>query len=157
MSEKTLSPLAVRIEAEVVAALKAKDNLRLQTLRFVRAALENKRIDKRGPLTDEDVIGVLANQAKQRRDSIEQFRAGKREDLAAKETAELAVIEEFLPQAMSEAEVREAVRAAIAETAAASPKDMGKVMAALMPRVKGRADGKLVNQLVRDLLAGGAG
>jgi len=157
MTEKALCPLAARIESEMVAAMKAKERMRVDTLRFVRAALDNKRIEKRGPLTDEDVIGVLSNQAKQRRDSIDQFTAGGREELAAKEAAELAIIEEYLPAQMEEAELRRVVAEAITESGAASPKEMGKVMAVLMPKVKGRADGKLVNQLVRELLAGGAG
>lgn len=148
--------LVSQIEQATLAAMKARDAARTSALRMVKAALKNKQIDKRAPLDDGDVLSVLGTLAKQRRESIEQFRSGGREELAAKEEAELAILQEFLPQALGEAEVRAAVAQAVAETGAAGPKDMGKVMSALMPRLKGRADGKLVNALVREALGGGA-
>lgn len=147
--------LASRIDQAVVAAMKARDAARTSALRMVKAALKNKEIDKRGPLDDGDSLQVLGTLAKQRREAIEQFRAGNRLDLVAKEEAELAILQEFLPQALGEDEVRAAVAQAVADAGAAGPKDMGKVMSLLMPRLKGRADGKLVNALVREALGGG--
>jgi len=151
------SALQERIDAAAVAAMKARETVRLGTLRMVRAALKNREIDKRAPLEEADVLQVLGTQAKQRRESIEQFRAGGREELAAKEEAELAVLQEFLPRAMDEDALRAAVVAAVAEVGAAGPRDMGRVMGVLMPRLQGRADGGTVNRLVREALAGEAG
>jgi hypothetical protein len=155
MSEE--AGLVERLERAVVEAMKARDALRTSALRMVRAALKNRAIDKRAPLDDGDALQVLGTLAKQRRESIEQFTAGGRQDLAEKEEAELRILQEFLPEEMGEDEVRRAVEAAVSETGAAGPRDMGKVMAALMGRLKGRADGKLVNQLVRERLAAGGG
>jgi uncharacterized protein YqeY len=149
------SALVARIEKATLEAMKVRDAAKTSALRMVKAALENREIDKRGPLDDSDALQVLGTLAKQRRESIEQFRAGGREDLAEKEEAELRILREFLPEEMGQEELRHAVQAAIAEASAQSPKDMGKVMAVLMPRVRGRADGKVVNALVRDLLSGG--
>lgn len=147
--------LLVRLERELVEAMKARDAARTSTLRMVKAALKNKQIDKRAALEEADVLQVLSTLAKQRRESIEQFRAGHREDLAQKEEAELHLLQQYLPKELTEGELRELVSAAVSRTGAAGPKDMGKVMSELMPAVKGRADGKLVNQLVREHLAGG--
>ncbi len=151
------SALQERIDAAAVAAMKSRETVRLGTLRMVRAALKNREIDKRAPLEEADVLQVLGTQAKQRRESIEQFRAGGREDLAAKEEAELTVLQEFLPPALAEDELRAAVVAAVAEVGAAGPRDMGRVMGVLMPRLQGRAEGGAVNRLVREVLAGEAG
>jgi hypothetical protein len=151
------SVLVGRIDRAVVEAMKARDPLRTSALRMVRAALQNRAIDKRASLDDGDVLQVLGTLAKQRRESIEQFREGGREELADKEESELRILQEFLPDEMGEDEVRRAVEAAVSETGAAGPRDMGKVMAALMGRLKGRADGKLVNRLVRERLAAGGG
>lgn len=147
--------LVARIERATIGAMKARDAARTSALRMAKAALKNREIDKRSALDDADALQVLATLAKQRRESIEQFRAGGRVELAEKEEAELAILQEFLPEALSEDEVRRAVADAVAEVGATGPRDMGKVMAALMPRVKGKADGKLVNTLVREALAGG--
>jgi uncharacterized protein YqeY len=147
--------LVARIERDTVEAMKARDAARTSALRMVKAALKNREIDKRAPLEDADALQVLATLAKQRRESIEQFKAGGRDDLVAKETADLLVLQEYLPEEMGEEELRQAVRTAIAEADAKGPKDMGKVMSVLMPRVKGRADGKAVNALVRELLSAG--
>lgn len=149
------SELAERIGRELVASMKARDAARTSALRMVRAALQNRGIEVRGALGDDDVVQVLATLAKQRRESIEQYRAGGREDLAVKEERELQVIQEFLPQPLSEEELRRIVAEAIAEVGAAGPGDLGKAMAAVMPRVKGRADGRAVNALVRGVLAEG--
>lgn len=146
--------LQERIDAAMVAAMKAREAVRLGALRMVRSALKNREIEKRAPLDDGDVLQALATQAKQRRESIEQFRSGGREELAAKEEAELAVLQEFLPRELDPEELRELVASAVAEVGAEGPKDMGRVMGVLMPRVRGRADGALVNRLVREMLAG---
>ena len=148
-----MSQLNQRIDADFKEAMKSRDKGRTGAIRLIRAALQNRAKEKREELTDEEVIGVLVSQAKQRKDSIEQFTAGNRKDLADIESAELAVIESYLPEQMGEEEVRKIVAETIAATGATGPKEMGKVMGALMPKVKGKADGKLVNQLVRELLA----
>ncbi|MDF1553252.1 MAG: GatB/YqeY domain-containing protein [Deferrisomatales bacterium] len=150
------STLQERIDAAAVAAMKSREAVRLGTLRMVRAALKNREIDKRAPLEETDVLQVLGTQAKQRRESIEQYRAGGREELAAKEEAELAVLQEFLPRELDENELRAAVAAAVTEVGAGGPRDMGRVMGVLMPRLQGRADGGAVNRLVREVLAGEA-
>jgi len=149
--------LQERIDAATVVAMKSREAVRLRTLRMVRSALKNREIDKRAPLEETDVLQVLGTQAKQRRDSIEQYRAGGREELAAKEVAELAVLQEYLPRELGEDELRAAVVAAVAEVGAAGPRDMGRVMGVLMPRLQGRAAGGAVNRLVREVLAEEAG
>ncbi len=149
-----MSELIKKIDDDLKVAMKAKDKERTGALRLVRAAIQNKRIDKRDDLNDEDVLAVLSTMVKQRKDSIEQFEKGGREDLAAKEQGELDVIMGYMPAQMGEEEVRALVSEAIAATGAAGPKEMGKVMGALMPKVKGRADGKMVNEIVRSMLAG---
>ncbi len=148
------SELERRVEEALYRAMKARDMERVSALRNIRARLQNRAIEKRAPLEDADVIGVLSTLAKQRRESIEQFRAGGRDDLVAKEEAELRVIQEFLPAQMDEAQLREAVAEAIREVGATGPRDLGRVMGVLMPRVRGRADGKRVNALAREMLAG---
>ncbi len=148
------SELERRVEEALYRAMKARDTARVSALRNIRARLQNRAIEKRAPLEDADVIGVLSTLAKQRRESIEQFRAGGRDDLVAKEEAELRVIQEFLPAQMDEAQLREAVAVAIREVGATGPGDLGKVMGVLMPRVRGRADGKRVSALAREMLAG---
>lgn len=144
-----------RIERATIEAMKSRDAGRTSALRLVKSALKYREIDKRAPLEDGDVLQVLGRMAKQRRESIEQFRAGGRDDLVEKESAELRVLQEFLPEEMGGEELRRLVAAAIAEVGARDAKDLGRVMAVLMPRVKGRADGRTVNSLVRGLLSVG--
>jgi uncharacterized protein len=144
--------LAERIQADLTAAMKAKDELRLSTLRMVRSAMQYAQVEKRAELSDADVIGVLGRQAKQRRESAEEFRKGGRPELAAKEEAEAAIIVEYLPRQLDEAELRGLVAEAIAATGAASARDLGKVMGWLSPKTKGRADGRQVSDLVRAAL-----
>ncbi|MBI5446151.1 MAG: GatB/YqeY domain-containing protein [Deltaproteobacteria bacterium] len=153
MSEQ--DSLLARLDRALLEAMKARDAVRTSTLRMVRAALKNREIDKRAALAESDVLEVLASLGKQRRESIEQFQAGGRQDLVDKETAELKILQEFLPAELTEAELRELVRTAVAEVGAAGPRDMGKVMSAVMPRVKGRADGRAVNAMVREILSSG--
>jgi hypothetical protein len=127
--------------------------VRLDTIRFLKAALKNLEIDKKAPLAEEEILGVITKQVKQLKDSMEEFERGGRQDLVAKAQAEVEILSGYLPQQMSEAEVRDLVKQVIAEVGAQSPKDMGKVMGQLVPRTKGRADGKLVNQIVKELLS----
>jgi len=148
-----------RVVADLTAAMKAKDTQRLGVVRMLKSRIMEAEVDQRarkGPdyvLADQDCLTVIATYAKQRRDSIEAFRKGGKEDLAAKEEAELAIIQEYLPAQMSEAEVRRIVAAAIAETGATSSKDMGAIMKIVMPKLKGEADAAVVNRIVRELLA----
>lgn len=152
--------LKQRIEDDLKAALKARDKDRLGCLRMVKAKLQEKQVDlrgKKGPdaqLSEDDVTNVVAAYGKQRRDSIESYEQGGREDLASKERAELEIVSAYLPQQMGEDEVAAIVDAAVAESGATQPKDMGAVMKLVMPKVKGRADGKLVNRLVQARLKG---
>ncbi len=148
-----------RIVADLTAAMKAKDTSRLGVVRMLKSKIMEAEVDQRGRkgldyvLEDQECLAVIATYAKQRRDSIEAYRKGGKEDLAAKEEAELAIIQQYLPAAMSEDDVRRVVAAAIAEAGATSAKDMGAVMKIVMPKLKGEADGTVVNRIVRDLLA----
>ena len=143
-------PLSDKVNADITAAIKARDAARLSALRMMKAAIMNKGVEKGRDLEDAEVLQVVGSLVKQRRDSIDQFSKAGRTDLVDKETAEIAVLEEYLPPAASAADIDAAVAAAIAETGAASPKDMGKVMKAVMPKLAGKnADGKAVNEAVR--------
>lgn len=139
---------------EMVRAVKAGEKLRLSTLRFVLAAVKNREIDLRREATDEELFGVLSTLSKQRRESIEQFRKGGREDLAGKEEKELEILKGFLPQPLSEEEVRGIVSATAKEIGAEGAKDIGRLMKAVMEKLKGRADGKLVQEIAKAALAG---
>ena len=138
------------IAADITAAMKNRDQARLSALRMLKAAVMNKEVEKKRGLEDAEVLQVIAALAKQRRDSIEQFKAAGRTDLVDKETGELAILESYLPPAASAADIDAAVVAAIADTGATSAKDMGKVMKAVMPKLAGKnADGRVVNEAVR--------
>ncbi len=142
--------LSNTITSDIAAAMKAKDAPRLSALRMLKAAIMNKGVEKGRDLDDAEVQQVVASLVKQRRDSIEQFTGAGRTDLVAKETAEVAVLSEYLPPAASIEEIEAAVAAAIAEAGATSAKDLGKVMKAVMPKLAGRnADGRVVNDTVR--------
>ena len=144
-----------QIAADMTAAMKAKEAVRLSALRMLKAAVMNKEVEKGRSLEDGEVLQVVASLVKQRRDSVEQFSKAGRNDLADKETAEIAILEHYLPPAISADEIDAAVAAAIAETGASSAKDMGKVMKAVMPKLAGKnADGKVVNDAVRRKLGG---
>lgn len=145
--------LTERIQREMVQAAKAQDKLRLSALRMVRAALHNREIDLKKSLTDPEVEQVLSTLAKQRKDSMEQFRRGNRQDLVDKEENELRIIQGFMPTQLSEQDISAQIETILAEVGAVSTKDMGKVMKALMPRLAGRADGKVVGELVKARLA----
>ncbi|HEX3143719.1 MAG TPA: GatB/YqeY domain-containing protein [Pyrinomonadaceae bacterium] len=144
-----------KIISDMTAAMKAKDAARTSTLRMVKAAIMHREKEGGGELTDEDVAKLLRSQVKQRRDSVEQYQKAGRQELVDKEMAEIAVIEEYLPQAASEAEIEQAVSAAVAETGATSMKEMGAVMKAAIAKLAGKnADGKLVSETVKKKLAG---
>ena len=139
-----------KVNADIAAAMKAKETTRLSALRMLKAAIMNKGIEKSHDLDDGEVAQVVSSLVKQRRDSIEQFEKAGRTDLVEKEKAEIVVLESYLPPAASSADIDAAVAEAIVETGAASVKDIGKVMKAVMPRLAGKhADGRAVNEAVR--------
>jgi hypothetical protein len=139
-----------KVNADMTAAMKAKDAPRLSALRMLKAAIMNKGVEKGRDLDDAEALQVVASLVKQRRDSVEQFSKAGRTDLVDKETGEITVLEQYLPPAASAEEIEAAVSAAIAATGASSQKDMGKVMKAVMPMLAGKnADGKAVNEIVR--------
>lgn len=145
--------LKERIVSDMTAAMKAKEASRLSTLRMVKAAVQNREIEKGGELTEEELAKALQSLVKQRRDSVEQYEKAGRAELAEKERAEIAVIEEYLPQAASREEIEQAVAAAVAETGASSLKEMGAVMKAAQARLAGRnADGRTVSEVVKSRL-----
>jgi uncharacterized protein YqeY len=147
--------LTEQISRDITAAMKAREAARLSALRMVKAALMNSEVAKGRALEEAEAQQVLASLIKQRRDSIEQFRSGGRQDLVDKETAEVAILERYAPPAASAADIDQAVDVAIKETGAAGPKDMGRVMKAVMSALAGKsADGRIVNELVRKKLSG---
>ena len=145
--------LADQIQTSLTAAMRSQDALRRDTLRMVTASTYNAEKAAHRPLTDDEVVGVLVREVKQRRESVEAYDNAGRDDLAARESAEIAIISEFLPTPLSEDELRTMVAAAIDETGATSARDHGRVMSVLTPRTKGRADGKVVSGLVAQELA----
>ena len=147
--------LKAQLLQDMKDAMRARDKLRLSTIRMINSLIKNAEIEKRGELTDDEIIQLLMKYAKQRKEAIEMYEKGGRQDLVEKEKAELAVVESYLPKQMSEEEIRELVKEAIEATGASSPKDIGKVMQHVMPKVKGRADGSVVNKIVREMLANG--
>ena len=146
--------LKEQLTEDMKTAMKAKaeGKQRLAVIRMVRSAIRQAEIDGKTELDDAGVVTIISKEVKSRRDSIEEFKKGGREDLVAQNEAEIAVLMPYLPQQLSEDEVRALVKTAVEQTGASSQKDMGKVMGALMPKVKGRADGKLVNTIVREAL-----
>lgn len=148
-------PIVEQVEKDLVAAMKAREELRLSALRMAKTALKNKQIELGKPLNDDQAVAVLRTLVKQRRDSAEQFRKGGREDLATKEENEIEILQVYLPAEASDEEIAAAVTAAIEETGAAGPQDLGKVMKAAMSKLAGKnADGRRVNQMVRAKLEG---
>lgn len=147
--------LRERIVTDMTAAMKAKDAARLSTLRMVKANVMNREIEKGGELTDEEMVKALQSLVKQRRDSIEQYEKGGRQELADKELAEILVIEAYLPQSASREEIETAVAEAIAETGATSMRDMGTVMKTVQGRLTGKnADNRVVSEIVKARLGG---
>jgi hypothetical protein len=142
-----------RIQSDIAVAMRGGDGLRRDVLRMVSSAAYNIEKRQGRPLTEDEYLAVLSREVKTRRESVEAFRAGGREDLAAKEEAEMAILGDYLPQALAEDEIGALVREGITATGASSPRDMGKVMGWLAPRTRGRADGKRVSELVIQALA----
>ena len=145
--------LSERIKTDVTASMRSGDALRRDVLRMVQNALYNAEKRDKRTYTDDELIGILAREAKTRRESVEAFRAGGRADLAEKEEAEIAIIGEYLPEALDEGAIAALIAEAVAATGATSARDLGRVMGWLAPRTRGRADGKLVSGLVVAALA----
>ncbi len=146
--------LKKKIMEDMKEAMKAKDMLKVSVLRLLNSEIKNKEIDKKGELSDDEILAVIQKAVKQRKEAIEQYEKADRSDLAEKEKKELEILESYLPKPLSEGELNALIDEVIKEVGATSVKDMGKVMQAIMPKVRGRADGKLVNQLVRKRLSG---
>ena len=145
--------LADRLQSDLKDAMRAHDELRRDTLRMVLSAVQNQEKQARRPLTDDEFVVVLTKEVKTRRESIDAYQKADRQDLADKERAEVAIISVYLPEPLSQAELRTMVRAAIAESGATSARDLGKVMGLLSPRTRGRADGREVSAMVGQELA----
>jgi uncharacterized protein YqeY len=148
--------IAEKIHQDMIAAMKAKDEIRLSTLRMMKTAVKNKEIDKRAPLEDQETVAVLSTMVKQRKESIEQFTKGGRPELADKEAAEIKLIEGYMPQAASAEAIQAAVEQAIAEAGTPTIKDLGTIMKAVMAKFQAtgtRVDGKAVNEAVRQALS----
>lgn len=151
--------LTDQLQADLKDAMRAKDRVRLRTIRSLRTALTEKEIELRSSseaMSDEDALRVVQKQAKQRRDAIEQYAEAGRDDLVRKEEEELEIIETYLPEQLGDDAIRKVLHEIIAATGAASPRDMGKVMGAAMKRLRGRADGRRINELAQELLTGAA-
>jgi len=148
--------LRERIHADITAAMRSGEALRRDTLRMAESAIYNAEKRDRREYSDDEVAAVLAREVKTRRESVEAFRKGGREDLAAKEDAEIAILAAYLPEQLPEADIEALVREAVAATGAAGPRDMGKVMGYVSPKTKGRADGRLVSQIAGRILAEGS-
>jgi len=142
-----------RIESDYIVAYKAKDTVRLAVLRHLKTAAKNRGVELMRPLTDDDLLEIIARQMKQRRESIDQYEKHGRADLAAVEAAELVVLQDYMPAPLTDAELAEAIDRFAVETGAQGPKDMGKVMQALTQAYKGRYDGKKASEAVRARLS----
>ena len=150
-----MTALVARVTTDIATAMRGKEAIALSTLRMLKAALMNKEVERNRDLDDAESAQVVTALVKQRRDAIEQFRAGGRQDLVDRETAEIAVLERYLPPAASDADIDAAIAAAVAETGATSAKDMGRVMKAVMARLAGSsADGRKVSDAVKKRLSG---
>jgi len=145
--------LSEQIEKDVIVAMKAKDTVKVSTLRMLKSALGNYLIQvKKDKAEDSEVLGIITKQAKQRRESMESFEKAGRKDLVDKEKAELAILECYLPKQLTDDELRAAVQSAIATSGAKDPADMGKLMKVLMPAIHGKADGRRVQDVVKAIL-----
>jgi len=143
-----------QLDADLKSAMRDKDTVKLSVVRMLKSAIKYREIELMKPLDDAGVLQVLTSEIKRHRDSVEQYRAGNRQDLVDKEEAEIGVLQGWLPAQLTEAEVRAKVDQAVARLQAQGPKDMGAVMKALLPEVQGKADGKLVSELVKARLSG---
>ena len=146
-------PLKDRLDEDLKSAIRAQDALRRNVLRSLRSEVHNEEIAQQKPLDDDDaIIGVISRQVRQRRESISEFRKGRRDDLVQREESELAVLLEYLPQQFTPEEIADLAREAVGEVGARGPGDKGRVMGKLMPLVRGRADGSVVNEVVTGIL-----
>ncbi len=143
-----------QLDADLKSAMREKDTVKLSVVRMLKSAVKYREIELMKPLDDAGVLQVITSELKRHRDSVEQYRAGHRQDLVDKEEAEIAILQAWLPAQLGEAEVRAKVDEVVARLGAQGPKDMGAVMKALLPEVQGRADGKLVSELVKARLSG---
>jgi uncharacterized protein YqeY len=146
--------LKEQLDADLKTAMRDKDTLKLSVVRMLKSAVKYREIELMKPLDDAGVLAVIASEVKRRRDSVEQYKAGNRQDLAEKEEAEIKILQGWLPQQLGEEELRAKVDEAIRKTGAQGPKDMGAVMKALLPEVQGKAEGKTVSDLVKARLSG---
>ncbi|MBW7473712.1 GatB/YqeY domain-containing protein [Paenibacillus oenotherae] len=144
--------LSERLNDDMKQAMKSQEKFKLTTIRMVRASIKNLEIDLKRPLEDNEVLDILSREIKQRKDSLQEFEKAGRDDLAKDVAAEIEIISVYLPQQLTEEEIKVIVQQTIQETGASSKAEMGKVMSALLPKVKGRADGKLVNTFVQQFL-----
>jgi uncharacterized protein YqeY len=144
-----------RLKEDMKAAMKAKESEKLTAIRMLNAAIKNKEIDLRHELTDDEVTDVLVSDVKKRKDAVEQFRSGGRDDLVEAEERQIGFLMAYMPEQMGEEDVARIVADAVAQSGATSAKDMGAVMKIVMPQVKGKADGGLVNRLVKERLTAG--
>lgn len=140
------------IQEDIKTAMKARDQERVSTIRFISAAIKQREVDERRELNDVEVLAILDKQAKQRRESIEQYEKNDRAELAEKEKAELAIIQTYLPEPINDAELEQLIKDAIVKTGAVEMKDMGKVMGILKPQIQGRVDMKAASSKIRSLL-----
>lgn len=147
-----MSDLKERLVEDMKQAMREKNKKKLSVIRMARAAIKNKEIQHQKELDDDEVIKVLAGQVKQLRESIKEFKKGNREDAVAEAENEIEILEQYLPEKMSEEEIEKLVAEVIEETGASDMSDMGKVMKTIMPRIKGRADGSKVNKIVLEKL-----
>ena len=148
-----MTTIKSRIQEDMKTAMRAQEKERLATIRLIMAAMKQREVDERIELNDEQVLAIMTKMIKQRRDSISQFEAGNRADLAQKEAEEIRVIQQYMPSQLSEAEVDQAIAAAIKESGATSGKDMGKVMGVLKAKLQGKADMTVVSARVKEKLA----
>ena len=148
-----MSQLKERLQTDLKTAMKEKDTFKRDVIRFVMSAIKQIEVDERKELTDADIEAILVKQIKQRNDSIEQFRKGGREDLVEQNEKELEVLRSYLPEPMSEEEVRKVLEEIVAETGASGMKDMGKVMGAAKAKIGSRAEGRVINQIAKELLS----
>ena len=149
-----MAELKARITEDMKSALRARETARLSAVRLLLAAIKQREVDERKDLSDADVVAVIDKMLKQRRDSISQFDAAGRTDLADAERFEVTILQDYMPQGLSQEEIAAAVAAAVTESGATGPQDMGKIMAILKPKLAGRADMAAVSQLVKAQLAG---
>ena len=145
--------LRERLDEDLKSAMRERDQLRLNTVRMLKSAIKYREIEIMKTLDDAAILGVVSSEIKRRRDSVEQYKAGKRQDLVDKEETEIRILQGYLPQQLSSAEIEGKVDEVIARVGAKGPKDMGAVMKALLPEVQGRADGKVVSEVVKQRLA----